>query len=149
MLTSIESDLATDSGQPTNCTAFPPLGVAGSVMTPMPTPSFNAGDTVQLKSGGPVMTCNSPPKKLKSKEPQVSCRWLLHGAWYAGIFDASALRMVAAVNRTRSKVLVMPFDLQCELSKQNGATMKHRVAVRRRPPDDRINLVQRRGWSFA
>ena len=53
---------------------------------------IQAGDTVELKSGGPVMTVRARSQNL------VYCAWTSEGRLYQGTFEIGSLRRVRAAD---------------------------------------------------
>ena len=49
---------------------------------------FKTGDTVQLKSGGPIMTVNSI-----EKNGEICCQWFLGGKVEVGFFPPDSLKL--------------------------------------------------------
>lgn len=60
------------------------------IIAAMQTDGMQAGDTVELKSGGPVMTVRARSQNL------AYCAWTADGRLYQGTFEVGSLRRVRA-----------------------------------------------------
>jgi uncharacterized protein YodC (DUF2158 family) len=63
------------------------------IIAAMQQDEIQAGDTVELKSGGPVMTVRARSQNL------VYCAWTADGRLYQGTFEIGSLRRVRAADR--------------------------------------------------
>lgn len=72
---------------------------------------FKVGDVVQLKSGGPKMTCTNIDQPLGTGREHVECKWFAGGKKQASYFPSEALmfpekplhEVVEAIERERKR----------------------------------------------
>ena len=62
--------------------------------------AFNVGDTVKLKSGGPLMTVTNPSAHAGGKAV-VSCNWFDGSDIKGGVFPAETLELAAKPQPTK------------------------------------------------
>jgi uncharacterized protein YodC (DUF2158 family) len=76
--------------------------------------TFEIGDTVEMLSGGPVMTISGRPSKSKL----VSCEWFVGGNHHWDAFEPAMLRKVDQATIDAAPVAINPgetFDARIEI----------------------------------